>query len=165
MRGIDCAHSQTLKTLPWPWFREGIDVLKRKSNIFGFLWENRQFLGFSRREIDARTLKPCKRFLDPDSGKESVYWSENLKVRCFDFLPWIRFRSFPKHENVLLTRFRVSESLGFTEDIERLGYQKPGQEYVFMLRKCAESDSGKKTKTSHFQGLGVRAIDFPPRKT
>ena len=31
MRGIDCAHSRTVKTLPWPWFREGIGVLKRKS--------------------------------------------------------------------------------------------------------------------------------------
>ena len=31
MRGIDCAPSQTLETLPWPWFREGIGVLKRKS--------------------------------------------------------------------------------------------------------------------------------------
>ena len=31
MREIDCAHSRTVKTLPWPWFREGIGVLKRKS--------------------------------------------------------------------------------------------------------------------------------------
>ena len=38
----------------------GVGVLKRKSNIFGFLWENRRFLGFSRRGIDcthSRTLK------------------------------------------------------------------------------------------------------------
>ena len=51
MREIDSAHSRSMKTLPWPWFREGIGVLKRKSNIFGFLWENRRFLGFSRRGI------------------------------------------------------------------------------------------------------------------
>ena len=38
-RGIDCAHSRTVKTLLWPWFREEIGVLKRKSKIFGFLWE------------------------------------------------------------------------------------------------------------------------------
>ena len=60
MRGINCAHSRTLKLLPWPWLREGIGVLKRKSNIFGFLWESRQFLGFSRRGIDcahSRTMK------------------------------------------------------------------------------------------------------------
>ena len=30
-RRIDCAHSWTVKMLPWPWFRKGIDVLKRKS--------------------------------------------------------------------------------------------------------------------------------------
>jgi hypothetical protein len=52
IRGFDCAHSRTLKMLPWPWFREWIGVLKRKSNISGFLWENRRFLGFSRRGID-----------------------------------------------------------------------------------------------------------------
>ena len=60
MRGIDCTHSRTLKMLPWPWFREGISALKRKSNIFGFLWENRRFLGFSRWRIDgahSRTVK------------------------------------------------------------------------------------------------------------
>ena len=36
IREIYCAHSRTLKTLPWPWFREGIGVLKRKSNISAF---------------------------------------------------------------------------------------------------------------------------------
>jgi len=45
MRKIDCAHSRSVKTLSWPWFREGIGVLKRKSNIFGFLWENRLYTG------------------------------------------------------------------------------------------------------------------------
>ena len=65
MRRIDCAHSQTLKTLPWPWFREGIGVLKRKSNIFGFLWENRRFLGFSRRGIDCAHSRSLKTLLWP----------------------------------------------------------------------------------------------------
>ena len=60
MREIDCTRSKIVKTLPWSWFREGIGVLKQKSNIFRFLWENRRFLGFSRRGIDcahSRTLK------------------------------------------------------------------------------------------------------------
>ena len=122
--GNNWAHFRTLKTLPWPWFREGISVLKRKSNIFGFLWENRRFLGFSRQGIDcahsrsvktfpwpsfrkgsgcieakiekifeffektadsyvflggesiARTPELWKCFLDPDSGKGSVFWRE-----------------------------------------------------------------------------------------
>ncbi len=26
MRGIDCAHSRRVKTLPWPWFREAVCV-------------------------------------------------------------------------------------------------------------------------------------------
>ena len=39
MREIDCAHSQIVKTLPWPWFREEIGILKWKSNIFEFLWK------------------------------------------------------------------------------------------------------------------------------
>ena len=39
---------------------DGVGVLNRKSNIFEFLWENRRFLGFSRRGIDcahSRTMK------------------------------------------------------------------------------------------------------------
>ena len=84
MRGIDCAHSQTLKMLSWLWFREGISVLKRKSNIFGFLWENRRFLGFSRRRIDcahSRSLKmlPWSWFREMNV----LYWSENMKILAF----------------------------------------------------------------------------------
>ena len=61
-REIDWAHSQTVKTLPWPWFREEIgvlkrksknfrfntlySVLKRKSKIFRFLPENSEFENF-----------------------------------------------------------------------------------------------------------------------
>ena len=33
MRGIDCAHSRTLKTLPWPWFR-GKMAFEEKSVFF-----------------------------------------------------------------------------------------------------------------------------------
>ena len=51
---------ESWKCFPDPDSRDGVGVLKRKSNIFGFLWENRRFLGFSRRGIDcahSRTLK------------------------------------------------------------------------------------------------------------
>ena len=34
-------------------------------------------------ESIARIPEPWKRFLDPDSGKESVYWSENQKFSDF----------------------------------------------------------------------------------
>ena len=30
MREIDCAHSQNVKTLPWPWFRERIRIYVNK---------------------------------------------------------------------------------------------------------------------------------------
>ena len=40
MWGIDCAHPRTVKTLPWPWFREGIGVLKRNQFWF-FSWSQR----------------------------------------------------------------------------------------------------------------------------
>jgi hypothetical protein len=65
----------SLQRIPKPWKSfldpdsgNGVGVLKRKSNIFGFLWENRRFLGFSRRGIGcahSRTVKalpwPCFR--------------------------------------------------------------------------------------------------------
>ena len=84
---------KSIPRIPEAWKRfldpdsgNGVDVLKRKSNIFGFLWENRQFLGFSRRESIARIPEAWKRFLNPDSGKELVYWSEiNNNPKMFDF--------------------------------------------------------------------------------
>ena len=58
---------ESIARIPEPWKRfpdpdsgKVVGVLKRKSNIFRFLWENRRFLGFSRREIDwahSRTVK------------------------------------------------------------------------------------------------------------
>ena len=66
---------KSIPRIPEAWKRfldpdsgNGVGVLKRKSNIFEFLWENRRFLGFSRRGIDcthSRTVKalpwPCFR--------------------------------------------------------------------------------------------------------
>ena len=52
MRGIDCAHSQTLKTLPWPWFRETL----AKNAIFDFFPESgsgKRFQGLGMRAIDS----------------------------------------------------------------------------------------------------------------
>jgi hypothetical protein len=84
MRGIDCAHSRIVKMLPWPWFREGggcIEAKIEKSSIF------RRETGcigvFLEGESIARIPEPWKRFLDPDSGKELVYWSENQTFRIF----------------------------------------------------------------------------------
>ena len=63
--GGESTHFRTLKTFPWSWFREAIDVLKRKSNIFGqvivllknFLVELLPavwlYISFSRRESTA----------------------------------------------------------------------------------------------------------------
>ena len=39
---------------------DGVGVLKRKSNIFEFLWENRRFLGFSMRGIDYAQSRSMK---------------------------------------------------------------------------------------------------------
>ena len=86
-RGIDCAHSRSMKTLSWPWFREEIVVLKRKSNVFGFLWENRRFLGFSRWGTDCAHSRTIKTLPWPDSGKGSLFWSENqfIYVNTYPF--------------------------------------------------------------------------------
>ena len=105
MRGIDCAHSQKLKTLPWSWFRGKIGFLKRKSNIFGFLWENRRFLCFSRRGIDcthSRTLKtlPWPWFREEigvlKRKSENVWFS----LQYTQPIPWIRVKeAFSRFEN------------------------------------------------------------------
>ena len=57
MGGILCEKSipripESWKYFPDPDSGDGVGVLKRKSNIFEFLWEDRRFLGFSRRGID-----------------------------------------------------------------------------------------------------------------
>ena len=40
IRGIDCAYSQSVKTLLWPWFREGGGCIEAKIKHFRILWEN-----------------------------------------------------------------------------------------------------------------------------
>ena len=50
---------ESIARIPEPWKRfpdpdsgKVVGVLKRKSNIFRFLWEKRRFLGFSRQGIN-----------------------------------------------------------------------------------------------------------------
>ena len=129
MRGIDCAHSRTLKTLPWSWFREGIGVLKRKSNIFGFLCENHRFLGFSRRRIDCAHSRSLKMLPWPWFREMSVFiyyvfgfpvgltsLQVRLKTGKFFLLPLFDFR--------------------FNTPISSLNQ---GQRSIFKIRKCAQS--------------------------
>ena len=70
--------------LPWPWFRE-IDVcIEAKIEKFWNFSLKIIFLGvISCEESIARIPEAWKRFLDPDSGKESVYWSENQTFSDF----------------------------------------------------------------------------------
>ena len=79
MRGIDCAHSQTLKTLLWSWFRGGICVLKWKSKISYTRSRRRKATpwGFFMRGID---------FLKPENVSYEillsviVLWGGNINI-------------------------------------------------------------------------------------
>ena len=69
-REIDCAHFRSVKTLPWPWFREGIGVLKRNLTFSDFYEKTVNSYVFLGGESIARIPELWKCFLDPDSGKE-----------------------------------------------------------------------------------------------
>jgi hypothetical protein len=149
MREIDCAHSRTLKTLPLPWFRKGIGVLKRKSNIFGFLWENCRFLDFSRREIDcthSRTVKtppwPWFREGIGDWKRKSIY------LRKESYINVVRFDFYYKQmcSRVLyLFYFSLNQ----------------GQGSVFMIRECAQSIPRlEKPKNRRFSHKNPIMFDF-----
>ena len=90
MRKIDCAHSQSVKMLPWPWFRE-IDVcIEAKIEKFSNFPLKIIFLGvISCGESIARIPKSWKCFLDPDSGK-LVHVEFSLQYTLL--FPWIRVR-------------------------------------------------------------------------
>ena len=110
MRKIDCAHSRSVKMLPWPWFRE-IDVcIEAKIEKFWNFSLKIIFLGvISCGESIARIPKVWKGFSDPDSGKwvhvgfrfnTHSYFPESgsrkhfhaLEMRAIDFSP----RNYPK---------------------------------------------------------------------
>ena len=59
MRGIDCAHSRTLKTLPWPWFR-GKMAFEEKSVFFRISQQIRKKIIFASK---------TQFFLESGSGK------------------------------------------------------------------------------------------------
>ena len=85
---IDCAHSQTLKTLPWLWFRKGIGVLKRKSIYL----RKESYINVVR--VDFYYKQMCSRVLYLMLGKDFFYFSLNqgqgsvFKVReCAQSIP------------------------------------------------------------------------------
>ena len=131
-REIDSAHSRSMKTLPWPWFREWAGVLKRKSNIFGFLWENRRFLGFSRRGID------CAH-------------SRNMKT-----LPWLWFK---EGIGVLKRKF---EDVWFSLQYKTLISLNQGQGSVIKFQKCAQWISPKRSFLKKISGQKNEKIAHIP---
>ena len=84
MREIDCAHSRSVKMLPWPWFRE-IDVcIEAKIEKFWNFSLKIIFLGvISCGESIARIPEAWKCFPDPDSGK----WVFCIEAKIWKF--WI----------------------------------------------------------------------------
>ena len=81
-----------------------VGVLKRKSNIFWFLWENRRFLGFSRREIDWAHSRTVKTLPWPWFREEiGVLKRKSIYLSKYASLSWImvkeaflRFGNAPK---------------------------------------------------------------------
>ena len=185
MRRIDCAHSRTLKTLHWPWFREGIGALKRKSNIFGFLWENHRFLGFSRRGIVCAYSRSVEMLPWPWFREISTGWAK--KVDFCDF--WDTKIYFSKDNFMFLGVILCGESiaripepwkcfpgpdsekkLGFWKSILSMKlsqkYDSKGEiskffDFRFNIHIYFPESGSRK----HFHASRMRAIDSSPRKT
>ena len=133
MRGIDCAHSQTLKTLPWSWFREGIGVLKRKSIYL----RKESYINVVRVDF---YLKKCVRacficcwerifwFFTLNQGQGSVFRIREC-VQSISRLEKPKNRRF-SHKNPKIFDFR------FNTPIPSLNQ---GQGSVFKVRECAQS--------------------------
>jgi hypothetical protein len=60
IRGINCAHSRTLKMLPWSWFREGLCLTNQKWTKFRIFAEKPTFQGFSWQGIDCAHYQSMK---------------------------------------------------------------------------------------------------------
>ena len=122
---------ESIARIPEPWKRfpdpdsgRVVGVLKRKSNIFRFLWENCRFLGFSKREIDwahSRTVKTLpwpwfREEIDVLKRKSNVFgflW-ENRRFLGFSrwgidcaqpTFPWIKVRKAFSHVKNARNRF------------------------------------------------------------
>jgi hypothetical protein len=159
MRGIDCAHSRTLKMLPWPWFREGIGVLKRKSNIFGFLWENRRFLGFSRWEIDCAHSRSMKTLLWPWFREIGVL---KRKSNIFGFL-WEnrRFLGFYRRE-IDCAHSQTLKTLTwpwFREGISVL--KRKSESAMFWFFSLNQIPHSRSMKTYFWPGSGYPSLSIP----
>jgi hypothetical protein len=89
MREIDCAHSRSVKMLPWPWFREISTGWAKKVDFCDF-WDpkiyfskgNFMFLGVVLcGESIARIPEPWKCFPGPDSEKKLGCWKSILSMK------------------------------------------------------------------------------------
>ena len=80
MRRTDCAHSRSVKTLPWPWFRVEIEAKMKK---FGFWPDIRQV--FLCEKSIARVFETWKCFLALDSWKgwDIFNWKRISEAVCF----------------------------------------------------------------------------------
>ena len=122
MRGIDCAHSRSMKTLPWPWFRKWIRCIEAKTEKnfyfrpeskkidcahFIYLFSKKRKEHEKKKIFDFRVNTPIsfpesgsrkneKIILTLIQGMEFVYWRENRKFFFFrpytNSIPWIRVK-------------------------------------------------------------------------
>ena len=89
MRKIDCAHSRSVKMLPWPWFRE-IDVYwSENRKILKFLPQNHISGGNFMRGIDCAHSRSLKTLSWTNSGK-LVHVGFSLQYTLL--FSWIRIK-------------------------------------------------------------------------
>jgi len=116
MRGIDCAHSRTVKTLPWPWFWEGIDVLK--------IFAGKTPIGV------ILCVKSIERILIPslNQGQGNVFTVRECA------------QSIPRLKNLRIDGFliKIRKCLIFAS-IHPPPSMNQGQGSVITLRECAQS--------------------------
>ena len=137
---------KSIPRIPEAWKRfldpdsgNGVGVLKRKSNIFGFLWENRRFLGFSRQGIDCAYSRIVYTFSWPwFRGGVGVLKRKSIYLRKESYINVVRVDFY----------YKQCVCACFICCWERIFWFFP------------ESGSRKR-----FHGSGVRAIDSPSRKT
>ena len=90
MRKIDCAHSRSVKTLPWPWFREGGGCIEAKIEKFWNFSLKIIFLGGNfMRGIDCAHFRSVKMLPWPWFKEISTCWISFQYTLLF---PWIRVK-------------------------------------------------------------------------
>jgi hypothetical protein len=144
-REIDCAHSRSIKTLPWPWFREWswYTGKKRKFSIFAsihqlhFLNQGRDNFFMLRK--CAQSIPRIKLPLDAFRAKIEFVW---FSRQYTESIPWTRVRKC----------FHFSLKTLPCPCISLFSLQ---YKHLF-----PESRSGK-----HYQSYVMRVIDSSHRKT